>query len=315
MSEAPRLSVVIPCHNPHGGRLRRVLEGLRAQTLPAGLWEVVVIDNASTPPLPTDLGTDLLPAVPRRVVVESRAGLTRARLAGIAASRGGVLVFVDDDNVLAPDFLATVLAAFDANPRLTAAGGAIAAEYEVPPPAWAREFEPLLAIRDFGPEPRIARGGGTAPWPDFAPVGAGLCVRREAAESYDRALQADPRRIALDRRAGELVSGGDNDMVFSALRAGGEVAYLPELRLTHLIPSGRFERGYLARLNRAIQRSWVRVLALHGERPWPGIPRRTLPLRLAKAWWRSRPWRGPAETVRYHGLAGRLEGQADLGTA
>ena len=56
MNEAPRLSVVIPCHNPHGGRLRRVLDGLRAQTLPAGRWEVVVIDNASMPALPADLG-------------------------------------------------------------------------------------------------------------------------------------------------------------------------------------------------------------------------------------------------------------------
>jgi glycosyltransferase involved in cell wall biosynthesis len=315
MADGPPLSVVVPCHNPNPARLRRVLAGLRAQTLAPPAFEVVLVDNASSPALPPDLGADQLAGLSRRVVTEPRPGLTPARLAGIAAARGDVIVFVDDDNVLDPRYLESARDAFAADTALAAAGGPVVPEYGTEPPAWSREFAPLLALRDLGPAPLHARGGAQAPWPEFAPVGAGLCVRRPAAEDYARAVATDPRRTALDRRAGQLTSGGDNDLVFTALRAGGGVAYLPALRLTHLIPESRLQPAYLARLNRAIQRSWVRVLALHGERPWPSIPRWTLPLRLARARLRTRPWRGPAENIRYHGIAGRLEGQADLASA
>lgn len=305
------ISVILPTANPHPGRLRRTLDALRAQGAPADAWELVVVDNGSSPPLAAEpLLAGFRAAV--RLVREPRAGLTPARLAGIAAAREDVLVFVDDDNVLAPDFLAAARDAFAADPALAAAGGPVVPEYEVEPAPWTREFEPLLALRDLGPSALRARGGPRVPWPDFAPVGAGLCIRRSAAETYARAVASDPARAALDRRGGTLTSGGDNDLVYTALRAGGDIAYLPCLRLTHLIPTARLEPAYLARLNRAIQRSWVRVLDIHGERPWPHVPRWTLPLRLTRAWIRSRPWNGPAESVRYHGLAGRLEGQSDL---
>lgn len=305
-----RLSVILCTRDPHPGRLARTLLGLRAQTLPGTEWETLLVDNGSTPPLQLAA----LPPHPAnvRLVSEPMPGLTPARLAGIAAARGELLVFVDDDNVLAPDFLAHAWNAFAADGELTAAGGPVHPEFESPPPAWTHEFHSLLALRDLGAQILRATGGPSASWPSFAPVGAGLCIRRAAAQRYAEAVRRDPRRAALDRRNGELTSGGDNDLIFTALRAGGAVAYRPELALVHLIPGSRLEAAYLARLNFAIQRSWVRVLDLHGVRPWPPIPRWTLPLRAARARWRSRAWRGPAEFVRYHGLRGRLVGQADL---
>ena len=63
--------------------------------------------------------------------------------------------------------------------------------------------------------------------------------------------------VLTDRRGNELTSGGDNDIVFCVMQAGWEVAYVPQLSLTHLIPAGRLEAGYLARLNRGIQKSCV----------------------------------------------------------
>ena len=144
-------------------------------------------------------------------------------------------------------------------------------------------------------------------------MGAGLCIRRDYALAYADALAHQPLRAALDRRVGELTSGGDNDMVFTTLRAGGDVAYFPELTLTHLIPTTRLQPDYLARLNQGIQRSWVRVLALHGCNPWPAIPRWTVPLRSARAWLRTRAWRSPVHHIRWRGLHGRFLGQADIG--
>lgn len=304
------VSVILCTRNPHRERLARTLAGLRAQSLSPAEWEIILVDNGSSPALsPANL-----PPAPGnlRIVVETRPGLTPARLAGIDAASGELLVFVDDDNVLAPNFLAEARAAFASEEQLAAAGGPVVPEFESPRPDWAREFDSLLALRDLGPRPLRAVGSATAPWPDFAPVGAGLCIRRTFAQRYAEAVRRDPRRAALDRRAGQLTSGGDNDLVFTALRAGGTVAYLPQLALVHLIPSERLEADYLARLNHSIQRSWVRVLDLHGVRPWRAIPRWTVSLRAARARWRCRAWRGPAEFIRYQGLVGRFLGQADL---
>jgi len=302
------ISVIIPTRNPHIGRLQRTLDGLSAQILSRDEWELLIVDNGSTPPLATALPAN----TPGRIVHEPRAGLTRARLSGLKATKGDILVFVDDDNILAPDFLAHVRDIFLEYPRLGAAGGPVSPAFEQSPPDWTREFFGLLALRDLGPAPIIATGGPDAVWPECSPVGAGLCIRRAAVERYAEALVGDPDRLALDRRGDELTSGGDNDLVFTALHAGWDIGYFPQLALTHLIPSGRLEARYLARLNQGIQRSWVRVLALHGQKPWPAIPRWSVPLRSSRAWVRTRAWRSPVHHIRWRGLHGRFLGQADL---
>jgi len=306
------ISVVLPTRNPDSGRLERTLRGLQAQSLPRREWELVVVDNGSTPPL-TAARQPLLAGLDARIVVEAEPGLTPARLAGLSAARGEILVYVDDDNILAPGYLAAVARHFAASASLGAAGGPVIAEWEIPPPAWAGEFHGLLALRDLGATPRLARGGPGAAWPDFAPVGAGLCVRRTHALAYAEAVSRDPRRRALDRTAASLASGGDNDLVFTALHAGGDIGYFPELQVTHLIPAGRLDPDYLARLNRGIMRTWVRVLALHGQCPWPAIPRWTVPLRAARAWLRRRAWQSPAARIRWAGDLGQFEGQAERG--
>lgn len=306
----PVLTVILCAHNPHPGRLVRTLAGLAAQTLPISDWEIVVVDNASTSPLSALKPVRELPNA--RVVAEMHLGLTRARLRGIAEARGELLVFVDDDNVLAPDYLAQVVARFAQHPNLAAAGGRVVAEWlGGPPPEWTTAFHGLLALRDHGPEEKFAVGAPAAPWPDFAPVGAGLAIRRSAALAYAAALSNDRRRRRLDRAGTNLVSGGDNDLLFTALHGGGDLAYFPELSLVHLIPPFRLKAAYLAQLNRSVMRSWVQVLALHGQCPWPAISPWTAPLRSLRAWFRCFPWLSRPARVRFAGRRGQFEGQAD----
>ena len=45
------ISVIICTHNPREDYLRRVLKALRAQSLSAEQWELLLIDNASKEPL------------------------------------------------------------------------------------------------------------------------------------------------------------------------------------------------------------------------------------------------------------------------
>lgn len=309
--ESIRLSVIIPTHRPNHDRLRRTLAGLRAQTLPVADWETLLVDNAS--PTPVELDEFAAVAPPNvRVSREPTLGLTAARMHGITHARGAVLVFVDDDNVLTPDYLKRALQIFEGDPRVGAAGGPVEPEWEIPPPPWLGRFHGLLALQHHGAERRLARGGAGAAWPPFAPVGAGLVVRRSAAQDYIRAVATDPARASLDRKAGQLSSGGDCDLVFTVLHGGGDVVYDPDLHVTHLIPAGRIQPEYLARLNAGIMRSWVHVLALHGQYPWPAIPRWTVAFRSARAWWRRRAWTSPAARIDWAGDCGQFAGQADL---
>ena len=307
------ISVIVPTRNPHPARLRRTLAALAAQSLPRAGWELLVVDNASSPAL-SPAAEPLLATLHARLLVEPAPGLTPARLAGFRAARGEILVLVDDDNVLDPIYLASVAQRFAASPALAAAGGPVIPEWETSPPEWTTEFHGLLALRDLGSVEKMAEGRPGAPWPDFAPVGAGLAIRRPSALACAEAIASDPRRHTLDRTGTSLASGGDNDLVFTALHAGGAVAYFPEMRLTHLISAGRLAPDYLARLNRGIMRTWVRVLALHGQCPWSAIAPASVPFRVARAWFRQRAWRGPAERIRWAGARGQFEGLADLHT-
>ena len=302
------LSVIIPTHHPDAARLRRTLAGLRAQSLPIADWETLLVDNASVPPFELAPFADDAPTN-LRLVIEPALGLTAARRCGFAKARGELLVLVDDDNVLAPDYLARVVALFAAHPTLGAIGGRSVPEFAAPPAPWQREFFDLLALRDLGPEPLFAAdlrppGSARNVYPACAPIGAGLALRRAVAVTW---LAAPP--TLSDRRGTALTSAGDNDIVFTALHAGWGVGYFPTLALTHLIPVGRLDPAYLARLNRGIQQSWMQVLTRHDANDWPPIPAWSVPLRQLKAWFTHRAWSSPAARIRWQGACGHFEGR------
>ena len=305
------LSVVICTHQPKADILASTLAGLNVQSLPQEKWETLLIDNASQPKINL---ASFVGQTPKnlRAISEPTLGLTYARKTGLRLTLGKIIIFVDDDNVLAPDYLERTLAAFAHQPKVGAIGGKSHPSFETDPPAWTKEFIPLLALRDLGEQELISSGlqkntQSPREYPPFAPIGAGMALRREAIDAW---LKND---TSLSDRCGhDLSSSGDNDMVFSIMESGWVIAYIPELRLTHLIPAGRLAPDYLARLNRSIQRSWVQVLAKHGACPWRAIPRWTLPLRILRARVRTREWRGPIQRIRTAGLIGRLEGLVDI---
>jgi len=306
------LTVILPTHNPDPERLRRTLRGLAVQTLPASRWETVLVDNASTQ-LPDSAffsahGPDNL-----SVISEPTLGLSSARRRGFDAARGAISVLVDDDNVLAPDYLALVLAIFDRLPGVGVAGGKSVPEFEREPREWEREFLPLLALRDLGPSEQISRGLRPAgchhnQYPLFAPIGAGMAIRRAAWQAWLEATAADGSALS-DRRGRQLASSGDNEIVLCAMRADWEVGYFPALSLTHLIPAQRLDAEYLARLNRGIQTSWMQVLMRHHANPWPSLSRSGASLRKARSWLVHRPWSSPAARIRWAGACGHFEGR------
>ncbi len=277
MTEIP-LSVVICTHNPRPAWIARVLEALRAQTLPKEQWELIVVDNRSADPLAARLDLAWQPA--GRVVREETLGLTPARLRGIREARGELLVFVDDDNLLDPDFLEQALRIAAERPWLGAWSGQALGEFEREPPEWALRYLGNLAIREVASDvwsnlPHL---------PETIPCGAGLCLRRAAAMHYLILNDSGKRRIQLDRTGKSLISGGDNDLAACACDIGLGLGVIAALRLRHLIPAERLTPEYQERLAEGIYYSAVILAYLRGEASrveafrvrWPHIARALL---------------------------------------
>lgn len=255
------ISVVVCTHNPRHGYFLRCVEGLRNQSLPPQHWELLLVDNRSEPPIADRIDLSWHPAP--KIVPEQTLGLTAARLRGIRESKGKLLVFVDDDNVLDPDFLECAFRTMDRKPFLGSWSGQCRPAFETPPPAWTRRYWGNLVIREFDRDiwsnlPRL---------PESMPCGAGLCVRREVALHYLALHDSGKRPFQFDRNGKSLLSAGDNDLAACACDIGLGVGLIASLRLTHLIPPERLTEDYFTRLVEGVHYSGTVLDYMRGVEP------------------------------------------------
>ncbi len=258
------IGVVICTHNARPDYFERCLAALQQQMLDTTQWDLLIVDNLSDRPVAAAIDLSWHPNA--RVVHEETLGLTSARLRGICDSRGDLLVFVDDDNVLAPDYLQRALAIADEHPLLGAWSGQCLPEFDVPPPPWTRPYWGTLCIREFDKDV----WSNLPLLPETMPCGAGLCVRRPVAMHYLGLYGRGVRSMILDRVGTSLVSGGDNDLAACACDLNLGVGLFCALKLTHLIPPRRLTEDYLCRLIEGIEYSGAILMA---ERGRPAPPR------------------------------------------
>jgi len=220
-----------------------VLAALHAQILPPEYWEMLVIDNASKEPVAPRFEIGWHPH--GRHIREDKLGLTHARLCGIGEAKAELLVFVDDDNVLAPNYLIEALQIAIQFPYLGAWSGELIAEYDTPPAEWTKPYHRYLGIRSVPVTLWAMTPMSINP---SVPFGAGLCVRSAVANDYVRLCSNESVRRALDRTGQTLISCGDTDLALCACDRGLGVGLFPSLRLHHLMPSSRFTIDYLCRI-------------------------------------------------------------------
>jgi glycosyltransferase involved in cell wall biosynthesis len=105
----PLVSVVIPCYN-HGRFLADAIRSVQAQIYRA--FEIIVVDDGSN-----DNTAEIASAWPEvKYLRQPNEGLGSARNRGLAASRGAFLIFLDADDSLLPNALATGCEALNAHP-------------------------------------------------------------------------------------------------------------------------------------------------------------------------------------------------------
>lgn len=123
----PLVSIVIPCYN-QARFVAEAVESALAQTYAP--VEAIVVDDGST----DDTARVAVRYPPVQYMHQRNGGAPRARNAGLRASRGDLVLFLDADDRLLPDAVTKGVAALDAHPdwafvtghvRLIAADGAL----------------------------------------------------------------------------------------------------------------------------------------------------------------------------------------------
>ncbi|HVF58842.1 MAG TPA: glycosyltransferase family 2 protein [Thermoanaerobaculia bacterium] len=219
------MSVVVPTHDTRELTLRCVtaLQGSREPL------EVLVVDDASS----DGTGDALAARFPHVAVLRcpARTGFTRAANSGLARAQGEIVLLLNSDTEVEPGALTALLAAFDADHRLGAAGGLL--HYPDGSAQWSGGREPglfwLAALASGLPralarwpayrrwKPVGARAGGRVDWV----TGAALAVRRRALAEVG----------SLDERFRFYAQ--DLDLCLRLRDAGWGIALLADFRVLH----------------------------------------------------------------------------------
>src|SRR5436305_3978479 len=254
-----QLSVsVVVCTHRRPDMLAGLLDAL--ERLDPGPLEVVVVDND-----PGDRDVEWLVRESGALYVrEDARGLDNARRAGIAASRGELIAFTDDDCLPSERWLRDLPELFD-DPRVAAVTG----------PAFAHELD-SPAQRAFEEAGGFGRGFNRRvhEWTNLSPpgatrtgAGANMILRRSVVEELGMLFPPE-----LD--AGTATqSGGDLYALYRVLAAGYRVAYDPGTYVLHRHRADtdamlRTIRGYGIGLSAALTKLLVEERELGAFAAW-----------------------------------------------
>ena len=283
------LAVVVCTYN-NAPSLDRTLEALGRQRVESDVdWRIVVVNNNCTDD--TDAVVERHAAVAPvslTTVYETEQGLTPARLRGVKATTEDWIAFVDDDCLVADDWIQNAADFAREKPDCGGFGGEVVLEWEKPPPEFVPRYGWAFAEQEHGSEPKVLQ----------SLAGAGFVVRRAALERTGWV----ERQFLADRIGEKLISGGDVEM---ALRLGvdHELWYVPSLGLRHLIPARRATLRYLMDVTYGLGSSKL----MGDSMLWGGSYARWLGTSLVG----SREWAGAALRFFVRGVLGR-GGRADV---
>jgi glycosyltransferase involved in cell wall biosynthesis len=233
--DATSFTIAICAYNAVG-RISRALDVL-TRVRYAGQWEILVVDNAS------DDGTaafveawrTLLPAL--RVIGEPAAGVAHARVRAIREARCDWIVWVDDDNLLPPDYLETADAIVAGRNDIGIVAGDARLFELAAPPAWFQQVAGCYAVgQQFSHEGEQHKG--VSSW------GAGSMLRCIAAiQILDRGFKP-----ILSGRLGRYQLAGEDAEICLAMRLlGWGFLYSRALVIGHAIEPKRMSEDMLRR--------------------------------------------------------------------
>jgi glucosyl-dolichyl phosphate glucuronosyltransferase len=261
----PRITVAVITYN-RSKYLRETLAGLVHQDYPTAQWELLVIDNNSSDNTASVVASFITASPSPKRILEIRQGLDHGRNRAVAEARGEIIVLVDDDIIMKPDWLTHLVAPFSSEKAhsIGVVGGEVVPVFPDGIPKWLEgAHRPLGFRRDTGPL-----------GPDQAPMGANFAFPRWVFTRFGSF------KTELDRQGASLFGGGDSDMIRRVRAVGLEAWFVPGAKVLHQIPAGRLTLGYALRHAFDSARSrvvdGVQVLHEAGRSPYPFLASRIL---------------------------------------
>ena len=243
-------SIIVPTYN-RSALLAALLKSFQSMRIPEGVtWEVIVVDNNSSDDTRHVIDGFIHDGVlPLRYCLEVRQGAAHARNSGIHASRGKVLVFFDDDEIVVEDWFAVVHSAFQRY-SCAAVGGRVLPRWISRPPDWYTTDGPYKII---GPIQDHDLGEAIIDYNDEAqmPLGGNFAVSRECFDKYGL-FRTDMGPL----RGEAYVMGEDTEFCLRLLESGERLVYLPAAVTFNAVHAERltkkFCRSFYFRLGRSM---------------------------------------------------------------
>jgi glycosyltransferase involved in cell wall biosynthesis len=267
------LEIVICTYN-RAADLDGCLARLACQRDANAEWSVTVVDNNCTDRTAQVVAEHAASGrVPHLAhAFEHVQGLTPARRRGVLESNAEWIAFVDDDCLVARDWVAQAIEATARHPGAGGFGGRVI-------PCWGRE-----------PPPHLARHGWLFAEQDLGEtesevehlVGAGIIVNRSALAECG--WIAHP--YLADRTGAGYVSGGDVEICCRLRASGRPLYYSPLMRIDHVVAAKRQRLRSLLGLARGLGAGaeLVNLMGSHDPESWPAQAHRTLDEEVQRHW-------------------------------
>ena len=239
MSNQPALAVIICCYNSERV-IGPTLEALARQEGADFPWEVVSVDNNcsdTTQNVARETWEQSDTDVPLKIVEEPTPGLASARKCGVYATEAPLLIFCDDDNQFASNYLQIAKQFMDDHVDVSACGGKGRAITDGELPVWFDRYKRAYAVGPQSSEKGEVQGHL---------YGAGIVLRRNDLLKF---YECNIEHLLSGRKGGTATAGDDGEMqewldIFNC----GKRFYLPELTFDHYLLQPRLNWAHLTKL-------------------------------------------------------------------
>lgn len=235
-----RLSIVICTYNPLSKHFNQVIDCI-GKAIENETVDCIIVDNSSVPEIRSRKDIRIPPWA--RVIREMKSGQIYARIAGARESRSDWIIYVDDDNLLAPNFISAAREYILNFPNAGVFTSSISPVYETEPESWTRKYTQFLAISSHKTD--VESGD---PFGGTLPIGAGMIVKKEVMDAYEIELETEPAFQNLGRTDESLLSGDDTHIGLIAMKLKRTCVLCKNLHVKHLIPNNRLELEYIRKI-------------------------------------------------------------------